>query len=335
MRTPEEILAKHGYPMPGDDLDPNLIHAMEEFVQECETNYSYYFWEDAHAKLEEKLRIQYDAEFEAFKVSFENRIRDEYEQKLNEAAHADASEITSLRKELDKRDESIKNLLRINETLNTVIKKISTGQIHNPSVYNDGLRANEIDLNSGQNVSFREEPRNSGWERMKTATEILKTKCPGIILFGLTNGQMDSVLMAMEEYAIQKLESTVASYEIDRINLVDITLQRDSWYGQFKALSQSHIEQGKEIHNLKAERKKIIEKNASMSIQQALNASKLKEAEERATHWYDLYTQQLKRKDQLEEWLQDYQESLRSTNVFHKNEATIHAITEILNESNI
>jgi polyribonucleotide nucleotidyltransferase len=162
MRTPEQILAKHGYPIPGDDLDPNLIQAMEEFARECEDNYSH-FWEDAHAKLEEKLRIQYDAEFEAFKVSFENRIRDEYEQKLNEAAHADASEITSLRKELDKRDESIKNLLRINETLNTVIKKISTGQIHNPSVYNDGLRANEIDLNSGQNVSFREEPRNSGW----------------------------------------------------------------------------------------------------------------------------------------------------------------------------
>jgi hypothetical protein len=153
MRTPEEILAKHGYPMPGDDLDPNLIHAMEEFVQECET-----------------------------KVSFENRIRDEYEQKLNEATHADASEITSLRKELDK-----------------------------------------------------------------------------------------------------------------------ATLERDSWYGQFKALAQSHVEQGKEIHNLKAERKIIIEKNASMSIQQALNASKLKEAEERATHWYDLYTQQLKRKDVLEE----------------------------------
>jgi chromosome segregation ATPase len=75
------------------------------------------FWEDNHAKLEEKLRIQYDAEFEAFKVSFENRIRDEYEQKLNEAAHADASEITSLHKELDKRDESIKNLIRINNNI--------------------------------------------------------------------------------------------------------------------------------------------------------------------------------------------------------------------------
>jgi hypothetical protein len=173
-------------------------------------------WEDAHAKLEEKLRIEYGAELEAFKIVAEERIRDEYEQKLNEATHADASEITSLRKELDK-----------------------------------------------------------------------------------------------------------------------ATLERDSWYGQFKALAQSHVEQGKEIHNLKVERKKIIEKNASMSIQQALNASKLKEAEERATHWYDLYTQQLKRKDQLEEWLQDYQKSLRETNVFHKNEATIHAITEILNESNI
>ena len=121
------------------------------------------FWEDSHAKLEEKLRMQYDAEFEAFNVSFANRTQGEFEEKINEAAHISASEITSLHKELDNRDESIKNLLRINETLNTVIKKISTGQIHDPSVYNDGLRANEIDLNSGQNVSFREEPRNSGW----------------------------------------------------------------------------------------------------------------------------------------------------------------------------
>lgn len=38
-------------------------------------------WEDANAKIEEKLR-------------------DEFEQKLNEATHADASEITSLRKDL-------------------------------------------------------------------------------------------------------------------------------------------------------------------------------------------------------------------------------------------
>jgi hypothetical protein len=88
-----------------------------------------------------------------------------------------------------------------------------------------------------------------------------------------------------------------------------------------------------EIKRLGTERKTIIKKNASLSIQNALSQSKLKEAEERATHWYDLYTQMLKRKDQLEEWLQDYQKSLRDTNVFHKNEATIHAITEILNES--
>jgi transketolase len=174
MKKPEEVLAKHGYPMPGDDLDLNLVKAMEEYKNQfidfdgpvaMIDHYSRLArnWEDAHANLEKKLRNQYDAEFEAFKVSFEQRTRNDFEQQLNEAIHADASEITALRQELDKRDESIKNLLRINETLNTVIKKISTGQIHDPSVYNDGLRANEIDLNSGQNVSFREEPRNSGW----------------------------------------------------------------------------------------------------------------------------------------------------------------------------
>jgi|SRR5688572_5340849 len=130
------------------------------------------FWEDAHAHLEEKLRIEYGAELEAFKIVAEERICDEFEQKLNEATHADASEITSLRKELDK-----------------------------------------------------------------------------------------------------------------------ATLERDSWYGSFKELSRSHIEQASHIREL------------------------------------------IKRKDVLEEWLQDYQKSLRETNVFHKNEATIHAITEILNDN--
>jgi chromosome segregation ATPase len=75
------------------------------------------FWEDTHAKLEEKLRMQYDVEFEAFKVSFANRTQGEFEEKINEAAHISASEITSLHKELDKRDESIKNLIRINNNI--------------------------------------------------------------------------------------------------------------------------------------------------------------------------------------------------------------------------
>lgn len=45
------------------------------------------FSEDAHAKLEEKLRIQYDAEFEAFKTSLINRTvarKDQLEEWLTE-----------------------------------------------------------------------------------------------------------------------------------------------------------------------------------------------------------------------------------------------------------
>lgn len=72
---------------------------------------------------------------------------------------------------------------------------------------------------------------------MKTPEQILKEKCPGIILFGVGTGtdrKLNAVLEAMEEYAIQKLEQTVASYEIDRINLVAMTLERDELDEQYK-----------------------------------------------------------------------------------------------------
>jgi predicted RNase H-like nuclease (RuvC/YqgF family) len=120
------------------------------------------FWEDNHAKLEEKLRTQYDAEFEAFKVSFENRIRDEYEQKLNEAAHADASEITSLRKELEEykislgkmtnlmidRDALIKQLQdnayeaanTIDEAKDLFNRWVFTGSLHDASLQNETVK---------------------------------------------------------------------------------------------------------------------------------------------------------------------------------------------------
>jgi hypothetical protein len=76
MSTPEQILAKHGYPMPGDDLDSNLVKAMEEYKNQfidfdgpiaMVDHYDRLArnWEDAHAHLEEKLRTQYDAELDA------------------------------------------------------------------------------------------------------------------------------------------------------------------------------------------------------------------------------------------------------------------------------
>lgn len=39
------------------------------------------------------------------------------------------------------------------------------------------------------------------------------------------------------------------------------------------------------------------------------------------------------RKDELEEWLTDYRDDLKKTNVFHKNTAVINAINSILEES--
>jgi chromosome segregation ATPase len=96
---------------PERDFEDWMIVKIWQLRQQCQ------FWEDAHARLEERLRIEYGAELEAFKVSFSTRTQNEFEEKINEAAHISASEITSLHKELDKRDESIKNLIRINNNI--------------------------------------------------------------------------------------------------------------------------------------------------------------------------------------------------------------------------
>jgi uncharacterized protein YdiU (UPF0061 family) len=182
---------------------------------------------------------------------------------------------------------------------------------------------------------------------MKTATDILKEKCPGIILFGLTNGQMDSVLVAMEEYAIQKLEATVASYEIDRVNLVAMTLERD--------------ELDEEIKRLGTERKQIIEANASMAVQNMIFQSQAQRLQEEVDKWYKAFQELTKshieksndareyrqlfdehkaryeftlgRVNGLEEWLTEYRDQLKKENAYHKNTGIINAINELLNES--
>jgi cell fate (sporulation/competence/biofilm development) regulator YlbF (YheA/YmcA/DUF963 family) len=125
------------------------------------------FWESAHAKLEEKLRIQYDAEFEAFKVSFENRIRDEYEQKLNEAAHADASEITSLRKELEEYKISLGKMTNLMidrdeqiERLRTRYNDMETRWMAAQAKYSNKL---ESDINDGKNSSHEHSDGKGGW----------------------------------------------------------------------------------------------------------------------------------------------------------------------------
>jgi chromosome segregation ATPase len=176
MRTPQEILAKHGYPMPGDDV--NLVKAMEEYKNQfidfdgplaMVDHYSRLArnWEDAHAMLEEKLRIQYDAEFEAFKTSFENRIRDEYEQKLNEAAHADASEITSLRKELEEYKISLGKMTNLMidrdeqiERLRTRYNDMETRWMAAQAKYSNKL---ESDINDGKNSSHEHSDGKGGW----------------------------------------------------------------------------------------------------------------------------------------------------------------------------
>jgi uncharacterized coiled-coil DUF342 family protein len=67
---------------------------------------------------------------------------------------------------------------------------------------------------------------------MKTAEQILNDNASFVLFYSKAN--FECILAAMEEYAIQKLESTVASYEIDRVNLVAMTLERDELDEQYK-----------------------------------------------------------------------------------------------------
>lgn len=60
------------------------------------------------------------------------------------------------------------------------------------------------------------------------------------------------------------------------------------------------------------------------SIAEELRDEVIKQQEENA--------RLIKRKDVLEEWLVDYRNDLKKTNVFHKNEAIINAITDLLDE---
>jgi uncharacterized phage infection (PIP) family protein YhgE len=65
---------------------------------------------------------------------------------------------------------------------------------------------------------------------MTTAEEIFYKHVEGV-------GTKESIIAAMEEYTIQKLEQTVASYEIDRVNLVAMTLERDEFDEENKRLA--------------------------------------------------------------------------------------------------
>ena len=60
---------------------------------------------------------------------------------------------------------------------------------------------------------------------MRTVKEILNTHAAFVLHYSEHN--FEAIVSAMEDYALQKLEATVASYEIYRVNLVAMTLERD------------------------------------------------------------------------------------------------------------
>jgi DNA repair exonuclease SbcCD ATPase subunit len=117
------------------------------------------FWEDNHAKLEEKLRIQYDAEFEAFKKSYTDR-NEQYKLLSDQR-------ISEYIQQLDERDGSIKNLIRVNEKLNEEIRSLNEiAKLQ--SVLKTRLEKAERDINDlrhddGKNSSHIHSGGKGGW----------------------------------------------------------------------------------------------------------------------------------------------------------------------------
>ena len=117
------------------------------------------FWEDNHAKLEEKLRTQYDAEFEAFKKSYTDR--NEQYKVLSDKRIAEQT------KQLDERDASIKNLIKVNEQLNEEIRSLNE-IVKLQSVLKTRLEKAERDINylrhdDGKNSSHEHSDGKGGW----------------------------------------------------------------------------------------------------------------------------------------------------------------------------
>ena len=149
------------------------------------------------------------------------------------------------------------------------------------------------------------------------------------------------------DYFQKYLGDTVASYEVDRINLVAMTLER--------------YELDEEIKRLGTERKQIIEENASMAVQNMIFQSQAQRLQEEVDKWYkafqDLtrshieksndareyrqlfdehkarYEFTLGRVNGLEEWLGEYRDQLKKENAYHKNTGIINAINELLNDN--
>ena len=117
---------------------------------------------------------------------------------------------------------------------------------------------------------------------------------------GLTGGQTNSSFIY--DYMVKFLGDTVASYEIDRVNLVDMTLQRDALEAEIRVYKQTH------------------EFNKNTIKEQALEIEKY--MKESATYQA--------RKDTLEEWLGELRDNLKQGNTID-NDALVSEINELLN----
>lgn len=159
---------------------------------------------------------------------------------------------------------------------------------------------------------------------MKTPEDILKQHAPGIILFGAGDGSVhkwNAVIKAMEEYAIQSVETATAN-AVHQLEMKQELLDQE---GELvRTLEEENLSLRNGYDDLKKENDVL-----SRALGIAYHEHEVYKAEI-DKHMKESATFQA-RKDTLEEWLTEYRDELTQTNAFHRKDALIKEINELLN----
>lgn len=131
---------------------------------------------------------------------------------------------------------------------------------------------------------------------------------------------------------VQKADFAKRALELERDCVTykkmfeEVSRERNAWISEYRAARQ-------EVEGLKQEKKQIIEANAAQALQITLLQRDINEYTTLYREYKDRYEFTLGRANALEEWLSEYRDELKKTNVYHKNQAIINAINELLNEN--
>jgi hypothetical protein len=161
--------------------------------------------------------------------------------------------------------------------------------------------------------------------------QIESLKCSVIDMHGEVHDILypEDVIKAIEEYHSLKSKELQKEKELESI-------EARHWMEQAKDMQATINQQKDQIEKLQKFKDYVHKRLDDMGILIDPD-SPHKEKGCRIGGRLDIVQQQkdqikllVERKDQLEEWLTDYRDDLRKTNVFHKNQALINAINEIL-----